>query len=252
MGAFLSTGRSSRRQSEGIRWESVLVLCAILVGIDLVCLFSYGPDVLPPLIFLETGLAALVAWKLRAEKLDREERLHRQRSAGVSLYHSYLARDRPSDQEAEDLEAHRAEERTLRVRIAELEDQLAQARGNASLGFSEASESPGEKEKPEVVAVLEVRRAVRAKEGKFETKATGKGPVERGVRPPGAPELRTEEDELEIRRKAIGVLLAALDDAVGQGILTQEEYKAKRSKYGQELRRIDKSLKASSQEDAVS
>jgi hypothetical protein len=54
----------------------------------------------------------------------------------------------------------------------------------------------------------------------------------------------TEKEELTIRRKAIEVLLAALDDAVAQGILTQESYETKRSKYRRELRRIEKSLKA--------
>jgi hypothetical protein len=202
-------------------------------------LFSFRWELLELVLALDVCLV-LAWWNLRK---DREERLQRRRSAFGPYYRDYFLRHRPEVQEAEQLEIHRAEQAALRARIDELEDQLARTQDTVGSGLSTPSQGSDEQEAPEVVAVVEIGQRPRAEDERPESKATEKRPTQLPARLPFTPAQRSEIEELTIRRKAITVLLAALEDAAAQGALTQEGYRAKRSTYRRELRRIEKSLK---------
>jgi len=189
---------------------------------------------------------------------DREERLpselKRQRSDLGPQYSEYSLPQGSAVQEAEDLESSPRAERSLQAHITEREDQFAEPpRNSEGYGDSPASQRVDEKQAAENVAVLEIRRGVQAiAEETSETKATDKQPIERSASQPRSPEQQAEQEDLVIRRKATQVLMAALDDAVAKGVLTQEDYQAKRSSCNRELRRLNRRLRESSKKDAAS
>jgi hypothetical protein len=194
----------------------VLTVAAIILGFLFLLWNFFALAVL-------LDICLVVTW-LNLRK-DREERMQRQ-------------------QEAAQPQIHPTEETVLRARVAYLEEQLARRHGSPNFSLSAPSERPDGKEEPEVVAMVDISRRVQAEDARPSTGATNERLAEDSARQPLVQVRPTEKEELTIRRKAIEVLLAALDDAVAQGILTQESYETKRSKYRRELRRIEKSLKA--------